>query len=146
MVETKKISELSVLEQVTEQTYLLVEQEGKACRLPIGVLSEYLGTTTEPAAKEFTFKILNYDTDATVLREYKALFDMTWAEWVGSEYNTDDLYLVENKILIPAAVTGVPVDAEISWGDSIGTSGFVNIAGKVCGTDVISPDKHYTYR
>lgn len=85
MVETKKISELSVLEQVTDQTYLLVEQDGETCRLPISVLSEHLGTTGgNEEGGLITFTI----DDAYGQVEYQAVKGMTWREWVDSEYNT----------------------------------------------------------
>lgn len=83
---TKKISELIALEQVTEQTYLLVEQDGKACRLPLSVLSEYLGTTGDEDG------LITFTIDGN---EYQAEEGMTWEEWVDSEYNTDGWYYKE---------------------------------------------------
>lgn len=88
---TKKISELIALEQVTEQTYLLVEQDGKACRLPISVLSEYLGTTGGNDSPEEDGLITFYLDD----KAYKATEGMTFGDWVESEYNTDGYYHID---------------------------------------------------
>lgn len=88
---TKKISELTALEQVTEQTYLLVEKDGKACRLPISVLSEYLGTTGGNDSPEEDGLITFY-LDG---KAYKATEGMTFGDWVESVYNTDGYYHIE---------------------------------------------------
>ena len=155
MVETKKISQLSALEQVTEQTCLLVEQEGKAYRLPMGVLSAYLGTPAEP--QEFTFKVYgNADTD-NVLNTYKALPGMTWGEWINSAYNTDGWYMQSPEedrpelVFIPEKLLGFNVD--VLYGQTVVDEGkpgepdyLIDVIGSVSSTDVISPDLYYTYK
>lgn len=139
MTETKKISELSVLEQVTEQTYLLVEQDGKACRLPVSVLSEYFGNP-----KEFTFTIYEWFTTEKVLGTYTAVEGMTWEQWVESDYNTEGGYIDEDHGWVyPTSkksydmwyATELDKDG-VAFGDGM----------SVMSDHVISPDLYYGYK
>lgn len=142
MTNTKKISELSVLEQVTEQTYLLVEQDGVACRLPISVLGEYLGTV-EPAAKEFTFNIYRGDNIEDIFGTYTAVEGMAWADWVESEYNTDGIYIqeVDEKVCVL-----MPNGLITEYGNSVDASGNINHIDLARGGEAISPDLYYFYK
>ena len=139
MVETKKISQLSALEQITEQTCLLVEQEGKAYRLPVDVLREYLGTTTEPTGGEFTFTVYKFADPNDVHGTYTAVEGMTWAQFIESEYNTDGAFRV-------TSMQGMPDYVQIGDGrynyDLLRTEDLISVSPDY----VISPDIFYTYK
>ena len=145
MVETKKISELPLLEQVTEQTCLLVEQDGMAYRLPVGVLGEYLGATepSEPVEGTFTFNIYYGDNIENIFGTYTAVEGMAWADWVESEYNTDGISVqeVDEKVLV-----FMPNGSTIDYGNSVDASGNINHIGSTRGGEAISPDLYYFYK